>query len=79
MLLIEDKIKDTQIRFFLGYSGWGSSQLDEELENKSWFVSENNIKQHTLLQNRRCVQQLLYLLCKLTFLLQSQMCIPIIY
>lgn len=44
MLLIEDKIKDTQIRFFLGYSGWGSSQLDEELENKSWFVSENNFE-----------------------------------
>lgn len=43
-LLIEDKIKETQIRFFLGYSGWGSSQLDEELENKSWFVSENNFE-----------------------------------
>ncbi len=44
MLLIEDQIKETEIRFFLGYSGWGISQLDDELKNKSWFVSENNFE-----------------------------------
>ena len=27
------------IRFFLGYSGWGTGQLVKELENNSWIVS----------------------------------------
>ncbi|MFV0377912.1 MAG: YqgE/AlgH family protein [Mangrovibacterium sp.] len=29
-----------QVRFFLGYSGWDSSQLKEELQENSWLVSE---------------------------------------
>jgi putative transcriptional regulator len=35
--------KDT-IRFFLGYSGWTSNQLDEEIESNSWILSQNNFK-----------------------------------
>lgn len=29
------------IRFFLGYSGWSSLQLDQELSSKSWIVVRN--------------------------------------
>ncbi|HEA19398.1 hypothetical protein LCGC14_1603590 [marine sediment metagenome] len=29
------------IRFFLGYSGWSSLQLDQELSSKSWVVVSN--------------------------------------
>mgnify|MGYP000473780267 FL=1 len=37
-MLQEDKLKGDQIRFFLGYSGWGNKQLEEELGLKSWVV-----------------------------------------
>lgn len=30
------------IRFFLGYSGWGSGQLDEELLQKAWLVLQDS-------------------------------------
>lgn len=43
-LLLENKIENTQIRFFLGYSGWGSIQLEEELENNYWFVTKNDFE-----------------------------------
>jgi putative transcriptional regulator len=29
-----------QIRFFLGYSGWGEGQLDNEIAEHSWLVEE---------------------------------------
>ena len=32
------------IRFFLGYSGWSKSQLQEELDTTSWKVIENKHK-----------------------------------
>jgi len=35
-------IGQQDIRFFLGYSGWGSSQLDKELVSKSWIVASNH-------------------------------------
>ncbi len=34
-------ISQKDIRFFLGYSGWASLQLDEELSSKSWIVVKN--------------------------------------
>lgn len=42
--LIESKlISERDIRFFIGYSGWSENQLQEELEESSWLVSEPNI------------------------------------
>jgi len=39
-LLIEtNSIKKHEVRFFIGYSGWKSKQLDEELTNKYWIVT----------------------------------------
>jgi len=31
-----------QVRFFLGYSGWDKDQLQEELNEDSWLVSDIN-------------------------------------
>ena len=38
-LLMLKKIDVNQIRFCVGYSGWGSNQLEEELKRNSWLVS----------------------------------------
>jgi putative transcriptional regulator len=41
MLQIETRqISDKDIRFFLGYSGWGPGQLDTELDQDSWIVCD---------------------------------------
>lgn len=43
-LLKEDILSKNDIRFFLGYSGWSSKQLEEELSSFSWVVIENKFK-----------------------------------
>lgn len=40
-LINQQKITQDDIRFFLGYSGWASLQLDQELHSKSWIVVKN--------------------------------------
>jgi len=40
-LIANNQIEEKDIRFFLGYSGWDSHQLDEELNTNSWVVTEN--------------------------------------
>ena len=36
-----DLIKVDDIKFFVGYSGWGAGQLKGELELNSWIISRN--------------------------------------
>lgn len=33
-------IKDNEIRFFAGYSGWTPDQLSQEITERNWFVSK---------------------------------------
>ena len=39
-LINKGEINATEIRFFLGYSGWDSHQLDEEIDSNSWIIDE---------------------------------------
>jgi len=39
-LIKEGKLKASDIRFYIGYSGWGEGQLENELKEKSWITSE---------------------------------------
>lgn len=41
-------IAPSEIKFFLGYSGWGKDQLDEEISNESWIICESNKKSEIL-------------------------------
>lgn len=46
--IIKKKMKSKEIlsddiRFFLGYSGWSPNQLDREIEEKSWVISQTTI------------------------------------
>ena len=38
----EDESIIKNVRFFIGYSGWAANQLDTEIRNNSWIVSEMN-------------------------------------
>ncbi len=40
-----DQLTPQSIRFFIGYSGWVSKQLDRELEENSWVVSSATTEQ----------------------------------
>ncbi len=39
-LILTGKIDSSQIRFFVGYSGWDPGQLDREISENSWVVGE---------------------------------------
>jgi putative transcriptional regulator len=38
-LIALNRLNDKNIRFFIGYSGWGSKQLEAELKRNSWVVT----------------------------------------
>lgn len=39
-LMFQGKITQNEVRFFVGYSGWSSQQLKNEIETHSWFVAD---------------------------------------
>jgi len=43
-LINNGKINKNNIRFFLGYTGWGKDQLEMEMEESSWIITKNNYK-----------------------------------
>lgn len=45
-IIESELISDSDIKFFIGYSGWGAGQLKSELEVNSWIISRDiNIEQ----------------------------------
>ena len=43
-LVAAEEILPGDIRFFLGYSGWGANQLMDELKSRSWLVTPASLK-----------------------------------
>jgi len=46
--------KSTQVRAFLGYSGWGGGQLEKELKQNIWIVTDVPADLLVHPQNDRC-------------------------
>ncbi|MCH2043937.1 MAG: YqgE/AlgH family protein [Saprospiraceae bacterium] len=40
-LIKDGRIQENEIRFFVGYSGWGKGQLEEEMKVLSWITYQN--------------------------------------
>ncbi|GAC1305212.1 MAG: YqgE/AlgH family protein [Mucilaginibacter sp.] len=40
-LVANYQLNDSEIRFFIGYSGWVPQQLDDEINEDSWIVANN--------------------------------------
>ncbi len=47
-LINNETISEHDIRFFLGYSGWASLQLDEELSSNSWIIVKNEYESNII-------------------------------
>lgn len=47
-LINSGEISRKNIRFFLGYSGWDKTQLENELKENSWIIVENSQKSKLL-------------------------------
>lgn len=46
--ILEGRINPPDIRFFVGYSGWDSGQLEREIKEDSWLV--NDVDEETVMQ-----------------------------
>ncbi len=46
-LIKTNSIKPSQIKFFLGYSGWSAGQLERELNENSWVIAK--VKSETIM------------------------------
>ncbi len=54
-LIANKTISEKNIRFFLGYSGWDTEQLENELKLNSWLVTENIYKSDLI---ERCCESM---------------------
>jgi putative transcriptional regulator len=43
-LIQQEKLTTYDIRFFIGYSGWGEGQLEDEMKQKSWITGDGTRK-----------------------------------
>lgn len=43
--LISGEATPENVRFFVGYSGWSANQLEEEMKEKAWIVSNTSYKE----------------------------------
>ena len=50
-LIREGLVKNNQIKFFIGYSGWSANQLENELKNNYWLVE--NIDKEKIFSNEK--------------------------
>jgi putative transcriptional regulator len=50
-LIAKEVISESDIKFFLGYSGWDANQLEKELKMNSWVVTENIYKNEIIEKN----------------------------
>jgi putative transcriptional regulator len=44
-MLKKKEMSPHEIRFFVGYSGWSPNQLDRELKEKSWVLSQTTVSE----------------------------------
>jgi putative transcriptional regulator len=58
-MIFAGQIGAREIRFFIGYSGWKPLQLEEELEQNAWVVSEIDPVRVMQLQNQNSWQKTL--------------------
>ncbi len=60
MLVSQQKIDSSNIRFFVGYSGWSAGQLKDEVEYGSWVPGEMDANYIFKLKPNRLWRQIMY-------------------